>query len=211
MEAYDKKQTKRKRDREAVADGTATVEQQNAREVVLRNHRDFHHLEAMLRSMQILDPEAYAEVSGTRARGSPSVTPATTTVLLSREGQKFTPDPPPPCMQVPDYYKNGLHAQEQFNHFRAGRTQDRVQARLQLLATSDMPFRPYSDGEFEDLKAECGPKVEALFAANRLVRARARHCVAGTERHADARFSALHRRYQARRRGVRQRSLSLGS
>jgi hypothetical protein len=85
-------------------------------------------------------------------------------------------------MQVPDYYKNGLHAQEQFNNFRAGRTQERVQARLQLLAASDMPFRPYSDGEFADLKAECGTKVGALFAANRLVRARARHCVAGTAR-----------------------------
>ena len=85
-------------------------------------------------------------------------------------------------MQVPDYYKNGLHAQEQFKNFRAGRTQERVQARLQLLAASDMPFRPYSDGEFADLKAECGTKVGALFAANRLVRARARHCVAGTAR-----------------------------
>jgi hypothetical protein len=37
--AYDKKQEKRKHDREAVAAGTATVEQQNAREVVLRNCR----------------------------------------------------------------------------------------------------------------------------------------------------------------------------
>ena len=81
--------------------------------------------------------------------------------------------------QVPEYYKNGLHAQEQFNHFRASRTQERVHARLQELATSGIPFRPYSDGEFADLKAELQLNIAAIFADNRMVRARASAVLCG--------------------------------
>jgi hypothetical protein len=43
--------------------------------------------------------------------------------------------------------KSALNTQEQFNAFRAGRYQVGVETRLQQLAASDMPFRPYSDDE----------------------------------------------------------------
>jgi hypothetical protein len=96
--------------------------------------------------------------------------------------------------QVPEYYKNGLHAQEQFNHFRASRTQERVHARLQELATSGIPFRPYSDGEFADLKVELQADIAAIFADNRMVRARASAvlcCCCGTLTLDDSPTSAL--------------------
>jgi hypothetical protein len=55
----------------------------------------------------------------------------------------------PVCTQIPDYYKNGLNAQEKFNAYRAGRTQDQLQARLAQVQVSD-GFRPYTKQEFSD-------------------------------------------------------------
>jgi hypothetical protein len=65
-------------------------------------------------------------------------------VVCRGNAKTLTPAPTP---QVPEYYKSALNTQEQFNAFRAGRYQVGVETRLQQLAVSDMPFRPYSDDE----------------------------------------------------------------
>ena len=80
---------------------------------------------------------------------------------------------PPPPSQVPEYYKKGLHAQELFNGYRAGRTQKQVHARAQSVDFANLPFRPYTDSEFAVSKAQLQVDVGALFADDRMVRARA--------------------------------------
>jgi len=105
--------------REAVAAGTATEEQWNSvsaftclkraqlmqiphtsvqRQVTLANRRDFNHLAAVLRSLKRFEPLSYAQVS-------PFFFFFYSFRFISRH---FSPV----CTQIPDYYKNGLNAQE---------------------------------------------------------------------------------------------------
>jgi len=74
----------------------------------------------------------------------------------------------PVCTQVPDYYKNGLHAQEKFNAYRAARTQDKILARRAQNQVSD-GFRPYTKQEFADAFVPMHAAVQRVEDEDRLV------------------------------------------
>ena len=80
--------------------------------------------------------------------------------------------------EVPDHFKNVRISMVHFNDVRAGRTQEKNQARLAQLATTNMPFRPYSEIEFAAAKAQTEAEVGAIFAADRML-------YIGTSKHDD--------------------------